>query len=367
MRRPSPPRPEVWEDPEDCEPQGQPARPDALESQAAWEDASDWEDFEAWDGRAATDAGTHGSASDGTELTDRGATQSSAAGVAAWRGLRGDVSAFGRRASRALSPETQPGPREFASNAGAIISTGLTDRLAERRRAIRKIHMGRLWRGAVAVLAALAVIWLLLFSPLLALRSQNITLTGADSTVTVEEVRTALEPMTGTSLLRLHLDAAGQTVSDSLVRVRSASATRSWPNGLVVQVEMRVPVAYRESDTAGSVDILDGEAVVLETTEAIPAGLAHITGDSLTPEGVSAVAAAIGALDVATRERVASGSVSESGLVTLRLDNGAVVHWGDSSLGALKASVLAVLLQQQAAQYDVSSPNDPTTSLSAAS
>lgn len=337
MRRPSPPR------------------PDALETQAAWEEET------------TAETGTPASVlAEGVELTDHGATQSSAAGVAAWRGLRGDVSAFGRRRSREVSSSSRT-PQRDGEGHSAVISTGLTDRLAERRRAIRTLHVGRLWRGAAALGAALALMWLLFFSPLLALRSQDITLTGADATVSVEEVRTVLAPMTGTSLLRLNLETAGQSVSDSLVRVRSASVTRSWPHGLDVHVEMRVPVAYRSSETAGSVDILDGEAVVLETTEAIPAGLAHVTGENLTPEGVKAVAGAIGALDVASRERVASGSVSESGLVTLRLDNGSLVHWGDSSQSALKASVLAVLLQQQAAQYDVSSPQDPTTSLSGAS
>ena len=110
---------------------------------------------------------------------------------------------------------------------------------------------------------------------------------------------------------------------------------------------------------------LDGDIVVLETTEQPQPGLAEITADSeaaLTQEQVGAVAEAVGSLDTQTRQQVASGSATTTGQVTLVLSSGARVVWGGSADSALKAEVLAVLLGQPASTYDVSSPHSPTTS-----
>ena len=225
------------------------------------------------------------------------------------------------------------------------------------------LAIGALNLKVVVLILVLALAWTVLWSPLLGLRGSEITVSGSDSSVSTEQVRELLQDQEGTSLVRLDLRQAARTVTDGLVRVRSTQVTRSWPHGLTVSLTMRVPVAVRQVDQ--SYEVLDGDAVVLETTDTPPEGLVRITDPEdggLSGTQVAAVAQAVGALDVATRAQVASGSASSSGQVTLVLTSGASVQWGDTEEMALKAQVLKVLLAQEASVYDVSSPHSPTTS-----
>jgi len=260
---------------------------------------------------------------------------------------------FGRRASTPAR----------ADRRDRVVSTGLTDRLAERRRADRALLVRRL-AGLLAIGAGVAaLVWVLVFSPLLALRTADITVSGSDGSVDAAAVQEALAGHAGTSLVRLDVTALGDEVTDDLVRVKSAAVTRSWPHGLAVALTMRVPVAQHRTDAG--YEVLDGEAVVLETTEQPQSGLAEVTADeraALTQEQVGAVAEAVGSLDSSVRPQVASGSATTTGQVTLVLSSGAHVVWGDSTDSDLKAEVLKVLLQQSASTYDVSSPHSPTTS-----
>ena len=263
------------------------------------------------------------------------------------------VTVYGRRGS-----EPERGERR-----GQVVSTGLTDRLNERRRAARLLRVQRLGAILAGALLVAALVWGLGYSPLLELRTEEISITGSDGSVDAAEVQEALAEHAGTSLLRLDVTALGDEVAADLVRVESASVTRSWPHGLVVALTMRVPVAVRQVD--GGFEVLDGDAVVLESVQTPPEGLVTITpedGAELTAEQVTAVAQVVGSLDENTRTRVAQGRASATGQVTLVLADGATVIWGDTSDSALKAQVLAVLLGQPAKTYDVSSPHSPTTS-----
>ena len=244
-----------------------------------------------------------------------------------------------------------------------VVSTGLTDRLRERALAVRRLRRRRVVRLAALVAVAAALVWALAFSPLLALRTQDISVTGSDGTVTAQEVRTALEAYEGESLLTLDVAQAARTVDEDLVRVRAATITRSWPHGLVVALAVRVPVAVHQVD--GGWEVLDADAVVLESTVQAPAGLVLLVaadGQEVGATQVDAVTEAVGALDATTRARVTQGRASATGQVTLTLDTGATVVWGDTSESAKKAKVLAVLLTTTATTYDVSSPDTPTTS-----
>ncbi|WP_080463018.1 cell division protein FtsQ/DivIB [Actinomyces gaoshouyii] len=258
--------------------------------------------------------------------------------------------------------------REHA--ASSVISTGLTDRLAERRRAARTLRLRRL-TGAVAVILVIAAIaWGVLYSPLLALRPADITVEGAQdasSGVDADQVRGVLAAHEGESLVRLDVDRLGGEVADGLVRVRSATVTRSWPHGLTVSLELRNPVAAQETEEGYAV--LDSEAVVLETVTEAPAGLARLAVDGAGEGGapplnaaqVATMTAIMGSLDAATRQRVSQATISTTGQVGLSLADGASVVWGDGSQNALKARVLATLLTTSARVYDVSAPHNPTT------
>ncbi|WP_366181425.1 FtsQ-type POTRA domain-containing protein [Actinomyces timonensis] len=271
-----------------------------------------------------------------------------------------------------VATRTDPGSlgrlRERA--ASSVVSTGLTDRLAERRRAARSLRLRRLTGAVVALLVVAAIAWGVLYSPLLALRPADIAVQGAEGAsgaVGADQVRGVLAAHEGESLVRLDVDRLGGEVADGLVRVRSASVTRSWPHGLTVTLELRNPVAAQETDEGYAV--LDSEAVVLETVAEAPAGLTRLAADGADKGGapplnaaqVATMTAIMGSLDATTRQQVSQSTISTTGQVALSLANGARVVWGDGSQSALKARVLATLLTTSASVYDVSAPHNPTT------
>lgn len=315
-------------------------------------------DDDGYDADAVTDDGEHfprqsvarGSKPEHAELTLSRELRGDAAGAA------GDISMFSRRdMSQSQMGEGQDRPSR-------VVSWGLAQRREERRRELRALRWRRVARAAVAVVAVLVLVWVVFFSPLLALRSSAVTVTGSDGSVTVEEIQALTREHEGTSLVRLNLGQVESEISAALVHVRSAQVTRSWPHGLEVTLTMRVPVAVHEVN--GGYEVLDGDAVVLEIKNSAPEGLVRVSdpkGSELTGAQVDAVAQAVGALDVATRGQVVSGSASSTGQVTLALSSGASVQWGDNEEQALKAQVLSVLLSQPASVYDVSSPHSPTT------
>lgn len=268
----------------------------------------------------------------------------------------GALALFGRR-------DAEPAARQSDRGRDRVVSSGLTERLSERRRALRTLRLHRLGTALGLLGAAAVLVWAVVFSPLLALRAGDVTVTGSDGTVQAADVQRIVAAHEGISLVRLDPAAMGREVADSLVRVRAARVTRSWPHGLRVDLTMRRPIAVHEVEQG--YEVLDSEAVVLETVPAPPSGLVTIAGqDGAEPDAraVAAVTGVVGSLDADTLARVDRGSAGLTGQVTLVLSDGARVRWGDASESALKARVLKVLLSQRASVYDVSSPHAPTTS-----
>ena len=250
-----------------------------------------------------------------------------------------------------------------------VVSTGLADRLKERQHALRRLRLRRMVAAVAVVFAVAVVTWALVFSPLLALQRQRISVVGSDGSVSDQQVREVLASYEGDSLLRLDTGRLSTQVRDNLVRVRQAQVTRAWPRGLRVQLTMRVPVATVQGPDG--YQVLDNEAVVLERVPEAPSGLVSMVPDSAdggagesqasSAKQVAAVTQVVGSLTPETLEQVTSGSATEAGQVTLTLSNGASVVWGDTQDNALKARVLATLMTTSASIYDVSSPHRPTT------
>ena len=317
-----------------------------------------------------------------------GATASSPRGTARTASSKGGArpAVSGKRAGgdspdasskSSRSPESAPGAeltvfgrRQVALPRGAdrVVSTGLADRLKERRQALRRLRLRRVTTAAIVVVVVALVTWALLLSPLLGLQPQRISVAGSDGSVSDKQVRDVLAPYTGDSLLRLDTGRLSTQVSDKLVRVRQAQVTRSWPRGLRVQLTMRVPVATVQG--ADGYQVLDNEAVVLERVPEAPSGLVTIVPDktdgasgsqTISAKQVAAVTQVVGSLTPQTLAQVASGSATEAGQVTLTMSNGASVVWGDTQDNELKARVLATLMTTSASIYDVSSPHRPTT------
>ena len=238
----------------------------------------------------------------------------------------------------------------------------LSDRAKERHAERRRILAKRALMGAGIALILVVLLWGILFSPIFALDSKRVSVSGIEgSTVSEEAVKEQVSGFDGTSLLRLNLVAVSDKVQ-TISLVKGASVSRDWPRGLDIHVTLREPVACLvESDVCVAVD---KEGVKLDIPQEQADALPHIalsdgTGD--IGQSSDAMIQILGSLDTGTRAQVSGISVDKNQQFTLNLTTGASVFWGTADDDAFKASVLKVLLGQNASFYDVSSPRAPVT------
>jgi len=248
---------------------------------------------------------------------------------------------------------------DAATLLGSEEATDLGDRLRERTRARRMLLLRRIAVSVVTVALVVGAGWLAFFSPLFALSTGNIQVTGEDGTlVTVDSVRSSVSPFEGVPLTRLDTQAVSRAVQEN-VAVKSASVSRRWPTSLKVSVTMRAGIAVEAAE--GTYWLVDDQGVRFERVSSVGGyPLVTLSGDRAA--GASDVASMLGALDQSTRSQV-SAITSTGTQVNFTLRGGQTVKWGTSGDAPQKARVLATLLANvKATTYDVSAPNHPVTS-----
>ncbi len=228
---------------------------------------------------------------------------------------------------------------------------------AERERQERRVR--RLRRAGYASLAALplaALAWVLLASPLLALRTVRVEGVGRLTPVQVE-LAAAVAP--GRPLARIDLEAVAERVA-RLSPVADVDVTRRWPSTLVLRVTERVPVAvtaggngqWRLVDAGGAVfGILPGPPDDLPRLALAPAP----GGDGGDPATRSALDV-LRALPTGLRAQVAEVQAPSPAAVTLLLRDGRSVVWGAAEQAERKAAVVEALLRRPGRTVDVTAP-----------
>ena len=217
----------------------------------------------------------------------------------------------------------------------------------------------RRWPAALAlslVLGVLAtagiVVW---FTPVLGLKS--IAVDGATGAVATQVVQ-ALAVPDGTPLIRVDLAAVTRQV-EAVPAVASATVDRAWPNGLIVHVKVRVPVARTSAN--GATWLMDASGLLYARTGPgveVPAGLAVLElatpgpGDPATTAALTVAAA----LTPALRAQVRTLRAPSAYAVTLLLTDGRQVIWGGTDKSAQKVRELPALLTRPGTTYDISDP-----------
>ena len=171
-----------------------------------------------------------------------------------------------------------------------------------------------------------------------------------------------VETRDGVPLARLDVPGLTESLAQ-ITTVAGVEVSRSWPRGLVVDVVPRVPVAAASS--GDDLVLLDSEGVVVGSVDEVPEGMPRVTvpvGEDRTGEALTAVLTVLAELPEELRTEVASAGAASPAAVTLELDDDSVVQWGSATESALKAAVLEVLREREAAEYDVTVPRSPTVS-----
>src|SRR5690625_16670 len=270
------------------------------------------------------------------------------------RGAGTDVAA-----PRAAS--TQVGAPSAGTEAVQKVSTQLSERLAERRRALRRMRWRTVAVVTAVVLAVAAAVYVVAFSPVLALRADAVEIRGATDVVDTGAVTDILAAHEGEPLVRLSTTTLAAQVED-VTGVLTAEVRRQWPGGIAVQITPRVPVATVPDGEEYLV--LDAEAVqlarVAEPREDLPVVEVDVDSDAAAPALQSAVTV-LGQLPQELFDEVGAVAAASPDQVELELADGALVVWGSAEENDLKAAVLTTLRQVPAGVYDVSAPRHPIT------
>jgi cell division protein FtsQ len=230
---------------------------------------------------------------------------------------------------------------------------------AERRRAARRAVWARaaLWVLAAAIPAALAA--LVFFSPVFAVRAGDIEVRGIAGAAKPAQINAVLAGSAGVPLARLSPGSLEDELG-ALPGVKSADVTRKWPTGLTVTVVPRVAAAaVKDGDRYV---LLDSEAVQVDRVTALPKGLPVVSVplSQGNQRILAAVLGVVGSMPESLSSQVTSIGASTEDAVTFTLRDGITVLWGDSSQGAVKAAVVAVLqTEKNVKSIDVTAPEFP--------
>ena len=225
------------------------------------------------------------------------------------------------------------------------------------------------WRAAFFALAGVAIVlgaaWALLGNRVFVVRS--ITVTGARLVSPAQVLASAGVPL-GTPLTRVDPGAVTRRV-EAIRQVASATVSEDWPDHLTIAVTERVPVlAVRMA--SNRYDLIDPSGVIVVYAKAKPRALpllattlsgAALSGDpgvaaaaAVLRELTPALARAVTAVAVAPLSQAGSGAAGEQ--VTLTMDGGRTVLWGNPGNGAAKDREIRILLRGTVGYLDVSAP-----------
>lgn len=233
----------------------------------------------------------------------------------------------------------------------------VTDATVRIRRQRRRSRLRLVVRALVATLVALllgAGVWLVGFSPVLAVQRVEVTGTSVLDAATVE--RTAAIS-TGTPLARLDVAGIERRVG-ALAPVREVHVDRQWPSTVTIEVTERTPLYAVQQNQGDGYLLVDRDGVAYTTLPEPPGGLLVVTADSaeLLPD----VATVVAALPDELRDQVHGVSADTRDSITLALSGGRTVVWGSAERSDYKATVLMALLKaRKGTVYDVSAPDWP--------
>ncbi|MEO3747351.1 FtsQ-type POTRA domain-containing protein [Plantactinospora sp. B5E13] len=218
----------------------------------------------------------------------------------------------------------------------------------------RRLRAALPWTVLAGVLVlVLAGAWLVYGTAVFGVR--NVRVVGV-ALLTPEQVRQAVGVSGDTPLARVDLAAVRARVAQ-LPPVARVTVSRGWPGTLVVEVVERTPVAVVPQDRRFLV--VDGSGVVFQTRADRPAELPVARVARPGPEDVSTRAAleVLAALTPELRERLAEVVVEAPARITVRLQRGRTLLWGDSSRSDTKAQVATSLLGEKGDTIDVRTPD----------
>ncbi len=224
----------------------------------------------------------------------------------------------------------------------------------------RRLPNRRLRLIVVGVLAFLVLAFVIVWTtPLFEVK--RIEVTGT-SVLDSEEVAALGRDAVGRSVLGADLDAIANAVA-ALAPVKSVDVTRSWPNAVSVAVTEREPYMAVPTDDETFL-MVDSEGVVFDQTEKAPGSIWRVELKEPGPDDLATVETllVLQSLPSDLADEVEHVESPSPASVTLYLEDGRTLRWGDGSESEQKAEVADRLLAGGYEHVDVSAPDAPTVS-----
>lgn len=217
----------------------------------------------------------------------------------------------------------------------------------------------RLWRWLAGVAAVVLVgvgFYLVFFSPVLAVRSVEVSGTRV---LTADAVREVADVQLERPLARVDTDAVAERVR-GLTPVAGVRVQRRFPSTLHIEVTERVAVYQIPRD--GQHRWVDADGVSFHATpeplDGVPPAVVKGEDQRLLRD-VATVVQALPEELAGQVEQVRADAVDQ---ISLQLTGNRQVVWGSAAESDLKAQVVSTLLTSVKAKvYDVSAPGYPTT------
>ena len=240
--------------------------------------------------------------------------------------------------------------------------TDLDERFAARVAYERRRRFKRVGAAVLAVVVVATLIWIVMFSSVLAVRRVAV---DGETTLNESQVRRAADVRIGQPLARIDVAAIEARVA-SMERIQSVTVSRSWLHTVRITVVERTPVAWLTE--GGVMRGLDRYGIDFRTYRSAPKGLLEADVTATDPrrrqqtlEAVASVVQLIEDEDRTLRKQVQGVNAATKDSIELNLTKGRTVLWGSRADSAHKLTVLRALLRIDAKRYDVSAPDRPTT------
>lgn len=236
------------------------------------------------------------------------------------------------------------------------------DRFFERSRSERRRRWLRIALAVLLVVLAGTLAWLVWFSSVLTVRDVEVS---GRATLKESQVLRAAQVPQGRPLARVDVGAIEARLS-ALNRIDTVEVSRSWPRTISISIKERTPVLWTRIN--GQVRGVDRNGIAYRSYASPPDDLIEATIESTDPRGrlqtsaaVAAVVVDIGEQDAALRREIESVTAGSKDSIELKLSKGRTVVWGSRHDAQRKLQVLEPLLRLEASRYDVSAPDQPTT------
>ena len=242
------------------------------------------------------------------------------------------------------------------------------ERQREHRRANMRVIAYRLLAAVVLIALCGVLVWLLFFSSVLRLETENITISGANEWVSNERIMQIASKEASRSLLLVSTNDVVEQLQ-AIPGVTKATATKDFPNGLHVEVDAHKPAAMLKTPD-GTLTAVDEQGRILNavdgaSNEGIPVIEFTNVEHSLKGPAVREALTILSALPDDMRARITKVSAATQDSITTELDDGQrVIVWGDSSQLELKMAVVDKIINDPSKigdkhQVDVSAPLRP--------